>query len=26
MQWTGVKGVRDILAHQYFNIDPFHLR
>lgn len=20
IQWTGVKGVRDILAHQYFNM------
>ncbi len=20
--WPGVKGVRDILAHDYFNIDP----
>ena len=28
IQWSGVKGVRDILAHQYFNIDAeeiFHI-
>jgi uncharacterized protein with HEPN domain len=22
IHWPGVKGVRDILAHDYFNIDP----
>jgi len=28
IQWSGVKGVRDILSHQYFNIDAeeiFHI-
>ncbi|WP_205632804.1 DUF86 domain-containing protein [Chlorobaculum limnaeum] len=21
INWTGVKGIRDVLSHQYFNID-----
>jgi uncharacterized protein with HEPN domain len=21
IQWSGIKGVRDVLSHQYFNID-----